>query len=170
MHMIKLNLGSNKWRFDGWINIDADPVVEPNIVEDCVNLPNFSANVADEIYAGHFLEHLTNDEGKIALKKWKEILKPGGLLHVVVPDIRKGLFLYEKDLCDFGLVEAIALGNYEEREMQAHKQLFTKEKLLIELTCAGYSNIFPINFDDPELPIVAKVAWQTGFTCQRPTR
>lgn len=40
-----------------------------------------------EIRSRHFLEHLTYSQSQIVLKHWSKILKPGGNVHVIVPDI-----------------------------------------------------------------------------------
>jgi len=44
------------------------------------------ANWADEIYAGHVVEHV--DDVKASFVRWFEVLKPGGGITITVPDCR----------------------------------------------------------------------------------
>jgi len=41
-----------------------------------------------EIYSRHFFEHLTFIQADLTLEAWKRILAPGGVLQIIVPDIR----------------------------------------------------------------------------------
>jgi SAM-dependent methyltransferase len=43
---------------------------------------------ADAIYASHLLEHLSREEGACFLRECRRVLRPGGILRVVVPDFR----------------------------------------------------------------------------------
>jgi hypothetical protein len=59
--MIKLNLGSGYKRFDGFTNVDADVLVNPDYVVNLddinIRLP-FDDNSVEEIKAWHILEHI----------------------------------------------------------------------------------------------------------------
>ena len=56
---------------------------------DATTLPGLAAESFDFVYSSHCLEHL--DEPGRALRRWWEVVKPGGHLIVVVPDFQ----LYE---------------------------------------------------------------------------
>jgi len=47
----------------------------------------FKDNSVDYIYNSHLLEHLFPDEGLHFLKECYRILKPGGLIRIVIPDL-----------------------------------------------------------------------------------
>lgn len=66
--------------------------------------------VADFIYSSHFLEHLFRKDGENLLAESFRVLKPGGTIRVVVPDLAYALSLYsagekEKMLLDNFFVE-----------------------------------------------------------------
>jgi hypothetical protein len=65
-------------------NIDLNPDVRVDLHEDVVTLPSFEPDSVDEIYAGHIAEHLADVDA--ALRRWLEMLNPGGILTVTVPD------------------------------------------------------------------------------------
>ena len=50
---------------------------------------DYSQNSADLIVCVQTLEHLTKDEVDRALNNWHSILKPGGVLHLDVPDFEE---------------------------------------------------------------------------------
>ena len=49
----------------------------------------YEPNTADEVRSVQSLEHLSMKEGPRVLKHWHEVLRPGGVLHVDVPDFEE---------------------------------------------------------------------------------
>lgn len=82
---MKINLGSGYKRIDGFLNIDDDPLVEPdflcNIEKEKLPLED---NSVDEIRAHHILEHIGS--GFIGLmQELYRVAKHGAILDIVVP-------------------------------------------------------------------------------------
>ena len=50
---------------------------------------NFDNNSVDVIYTSHMLEHLSKKSANHFIKECNRVLKKGGILRVVVPDIKK---------------------------------------------------------------------------------
>lgn len=50
------------------------------------NLP-FPSGGVDAIYSSHFLEHLSREDAARFLSEARRLLKPGGLIRIVVPDL-----------------------------------------------------------------------------------
>ena len=44
-------------------------------------------NTVDEIWSRHFFEHLTFAQGKVVLDQWYNILKPGGIMGMMLPNL-----------------------------------------------------------------------------------
>lgn len=83
---MNVNLGCGPYKPEGWINIDADPQYEPDVLAMSWDLP-FADESIGCVYAGHVLEHMTYDEQAPAtLREIKRVLHPGGRLLVVGPD------------------------------------------------------------------------------------
>lgn len=55
---------------------------------DLRSLP-YEPNSADEIRSVQSLEHLDMKEGPRVLRHWRDVLRPGGVLHVDVPDFEE---------------------------------------------------------------------------------
>lgn len=86
MTEIKLNLGCYDKQLPGFINIDAREDCSPDVIDNAFTLEKFEKNSVDLIYASHLFEHLNYEQSITALERWYEILKPGGILRLAVPD------------------------------------------------------------------------------------
>lgn len=84
---LRLNVGCGPFRLEGWLNLDENPTVGADL-HVCVPPLPFEANRAEEIYAGHYLEHLDPEEADVFLEECRRVLVPGGKLGLVVPDTR----------------------------------------------------------------------------------
>ena len=84
---MKINLGCGKFKRRGFINVDKDAKVKPDIVSDVTVIPWRWAkkNQADVIFSDNLLEHI---EEKLLIKVMQEshrILKLGGFVQPRVP-------------------------------------------------------------------------------------
>ncbi len=86
----RLNVGCGVHPLLHWTNLDADPGAIADVYQHVPPLPFPEAGL-DEIYAGHFLEHLTPEEATAFLAECQRCLVPGGRLGLVVPDTREVL-------------------------------------------------------------------------------
>lgn len=110
--MKKLNLGCGGIRPEGWINTDSSlnahlqrlPVIGKPLAKmlhkvsyDTNNLRymnlnkrwKFADNSVDIVYSSHTFEHLSLTTTELFLKESFRVLKPGGVLRLVVPDLYK---------------------------------------------------------------------------------
>jgi len=84
---MKLHIGCGSKIINGFINVDVRKLDGVDLVCDIQNLDIFKENGVDIIYCSHVLEHLSRHEYKTVLKNWYEILQPGGILRLAIPDI-----------------------------------------------------------------------------------
>lgn len=156
---MKINIGCNQWKLDGFINIDIDPNVNPDLVADGSKLPYADSSV-DEIYAGHMLEHYALDEN--VLKEWHRVLKIGGKITITVPDVEKGISEYRKGNITLDWLNQILFGATD-RKQQNHHQLFTEDILISQV-----SKIFnDYKILQTSHYAVADVKWQTIIEAYR---
>ncbi|WP_330205261.1 class I SAM-dependent methyltransferase [Cyanobacterium sp. Dongsha4] len=78
------------FRGDDWVEIrlDIDPNVQPDIIGTITDLSGVPDNSVDAVYSSHNLEHIYNFEVPIALAEFKRVLKDGGFVMFVVPDMQ----------------------------------------------------------------------------------
>jgi predicted SAM-dependent methyltransferase len=82
-----LNVGCGRCYHPSWTNIDlvaSGPQVRQYDLRR--GLP-YDAEAFDAVYHSHVLEHLTPDQAEAMLRECHRVLRPGGVLRVVVPDL-----------------------------------------------------------------------------------
>ena len=85
----KLNLGCAGYKKDGYVNVDWDPAVQPDVIHDLNKFPYpFTDNFFDVVEADHVLEHL--EKVFSAMSEIHRLLKSGGKLIVKVPHFSRG--------------------------------------------------------------------------------
>jgi len=89
-----LNVGCGRRFHADWVNLDLVPSDES--VQSCdisKGLP-FDDRLFDAVYHSHVLEHLTPGAGRALLAECWRVLRPGGVVRVVVPDLEQIASLY----------------------------------------------------------------------------
>jgi len=153
---MKLNLGCEACVLPmmEWINIDHKRV-HPDVLElDCRNGLPYQDESVEEVYGGHFFDHLTYFEGLTLLKECYRVLKPGGIVHFSVMDtdaIINSYLLHRmgeyenvqppiyKTFSNATKFATFLLGNLaNEKEYTGHKMLFTPQSLQEIFAPAGF--------------------------------
>jgi predicted SAM-dependent methyltransferase len=89
-----INLGCGTHFHKEWINIDfksSHPLV---ISCDLTKGIPLDSNSVDVVYHSHLLEHFSKSYAPLFLKECFRVLKPGGIIRVVVPDLETIVRLY----------------------------------------------------------------------------
>ncbi|MBS1506393.1 MAG: methyltransferase domain-containing protein [Bacteroidetes bacterium] len=109
---MKLNLGCGSIRPKGWINTDSslnaniqripfigkriskifNPIEykDSNLIYMNLNRPwKYKDNSVDIVYASHLFEHLSLRSANLFLQEAYRVLRPGGVIRIVVPDLYK---------------------------------------------------------------------------------
>lgn len=84
---IRVNYGCGDTRLDGFVGVDVRPCRGADHVLPAWDTSPFETDSVSEIFSRHMLEHLDPDDARRALRAWLGILKPGGLLRLIVPDL-----------------------------------------------------------------------------------
>ena len=110
--MKKLNLGCGSCFDFDWVNLDYIKSNE-NIIECDLNkgIP-YNNNEIDIIYHSHLLEHFSKPNGIEFLRECYRVLKPGGIIRVVVPDLERIATEYLKNLRGALKGDPISIHNY----------------------------------------------------------
>ena len=125
------------------VRMDIDPDVHPDIVGDMTDLG--TAGPFDAVACFHALEHLHREDVDVALAEFKRVLRDGGIVYVVVPDIEDikptDEVIYESAA---GPITGIdVLFGYQkvikDKPYMAHKCGFTRDFLDAVFQKAGFS-------------------------------
>lgn len=160
-----LNVGGNSKaiplppQYEGFehLLLDIDPQGNPDVLCDARELSKLPHNQFDMIYCSHNLEHYYQHDVKRVLQGFWDVLKPGGAVHIIVPDISavvKTMVEKNLDLDDELYLSALGpirvsdvLYGYSKQieesgmEFFAHKTGFTPQSLLRALIKTGFTHI-----------------------------
>lgn len=130
------------------------------------------------IYASHFLEHLTRTEGMFFLRECHRVLRRGGYLRLVVPDLELLSRNYiamkaqahagdpkpvEEFLRATGLYTdygetTLLLGLYRRlTDFNRHKWLYDYDSLMASLVEIGFSEVRKRGYLESDIPLIADV-------------
>ena len=110
MNKVKVNLGCGSQTPKGWINVDYAfgarlaklPILKTVnrrlrlvnlqwdhdiLIHDLRTSFPWGDGSVDVIYSSHTLEHFTKEHGRLFLKECYRVLKPAGIIRIVVPDL-----------------------------------------------------------------------------------
>lgn len=174
----RLNIGAGEYPMLYWTNLDADPNLPADIHATVPPIP-FGDETLDEIYAGHFLEHLEPAEAREFLRECYRCLTPGGKVGIVVPDtfeVMRRYVLGMPDKVEFphdvwravaDLNEVCALFLYSYVQDSPHRWSYDKRTLRQAIEGAGFEVIGEIDrYNDPRVPVGAW--YQFGFDARKP--
>lgn len=154
---MRYNLGAAKQRIPGFINVDLEGA---QVTADLGQFPwDIPGHSACELMASHILEHFTKEDGRCFLAECYRILKPGGKLHVAVPDM--DIFIDCINTGDWTAVNGYAWrsldamlggGEREPRPAWRHKYMYNTETLQAMMVAAGFYGVKPrppLDIDNP---------------------
>lgn len=137
---ILINCGAGKTNFGPeWIHVDA--INYSHIKDNDVFLHRWPENSVDMIYSSHMLEYFSPRDAKFLLQCWLNVLKPGGLVRLAVPNFDALLAVYNrssnfKDIAG-PLYGEISIGD----DYVYHKTCYTHETLGQLLMDTGFKNM-----------------------------
>lgn len=85
--MKMLNIGCGATYHPAWVNIDVEPVSNEILNHNVIKPLPFNDHYFDACYCSHVLEHLSRDEARLLVAEIYRVLKPGGIIRLVVPDL-----------------------------------------------------------------------------------
>lgn len=83
----------------GWreLRVDADPSVFPDVLTAAHDLTPVTSGVVDMVFSSHCIEHLYLDQALPALREWRRVLKPDGLMLLICPDLQAAAEMVAQD-------------------------------------------------------------------------
>lgn len=134
--MLKVEFGSGAHKLDGWINHDKE-------VDISKPLP-YENNSVDYILAEHVLEHVYPVEGYSFLKECYRVLKPMGVVRILVPAIDKLQAVWKPE---YGIAvrDGHGVGNGDKQSSiegiiygHEHKTIYTDDLLIAMIRLSGF--------------------------------
>ena len=173
MKVLNLGCGGNRPTDERWVNIDNLHVIfaehrperinmdaEPNYLNaDLRNGIPFGDNSIDGILASHFFEHLDAQEALVMVRECHRVLRPGGVLRISIPDVKKFHALSVADCQDWGEPNGTPEKSFMEYALLfiEHKQLLGLDALYCLFWLAGFSDYSETGGKETQLPPLADI-------------
>jgi predicted SAM-dependent methyltransferase len=158
-----LNVGTGGKDLVGWVNLDE---TKPGDVLAKVPPFPFRDECFDEILMSHVVEHMTLHDGRALIKECHRILKPGGVVTVIVPDGKIISLAYLAGQVDNWKLNDSHLYSYCQESQ--HRWLYDRRTLNQLVGDVGFVALRRLNrFTDVHM---MAPAWsQVGVTAIKPT-
>ena len=186
---IKLNIGCGTAGIPGWINIDNSPTIllsrlpfgkrifrTPDWPKDVLRadirkrIP-FPTGSVLSIYSSHTFEHFTYDESQAIACECIRVLKPGGVLRIVVPDLKifvsDYLSAYDDPLASHKFISRLLLTSGLRDIVHSgahHKQMFDERSLVHLLRAAGFVSPEVRSFGSSRIPKIEEIELESRRT------
>lgn len=112
----------------------------------------FRSETVDFIYSSHLLEHLFKDDAEFLINEMYRVLKKGGILRIVVPDLEYVVELYKKSKKEEAL--EYFFPNSKADYFSRHRYMYDFDLLAILMQKIGFHSIKKWEFRKGELPDV----------------
>ncbi len=177
----KVNIGCGLSGAKGWYNIDNSPTITLSrlpLWRKLVKTPPWPCDVRRHdvrkglpfesgsvryIYSSHTFEHFSYESSLRLAKECFRALEPGGIVRVVVPDLRLIVQCYLQDgspLASHCFVQRLSL-HHSVRDLihpgANHSQMFDERSLCHLLQEAGFSQVRVAKFRDSAIPDIADI-------------
>jgi len=149
-------------------------------VHDLTNGIPHTAESVDAIYSSHMLEHIDPASAELILRECHRVLKPGGVLRIVVPDLEsaarayvegdRGYFPSHETAIADAFIDTLYLrpapkGGRLERTIRAvlrtddggHKWMYDAESLILRVRRAGFTDVERVAAGSGRDPETAKL-------------
>lgn len=93
-----LNIGSSSSVLAGWFNVDYFAAYENQFFMDAATRFPMPDNSLHYIRSEHMIEHVPYLSAMVMLRECLRVLRPGGIVRIATPDLRKLAGLYDKPL------------------------------------------------------------------------
>ena len=176
-----VNIGCGTSVADGWYNIDNSPTIVMSrlpLARRLLRTPDWPKSVrrrnvlkglpfaegqVDFIYSSHTFEHFTYEQSLALTKECLRVLKPGGILRIVVPDLARLVNDYLADpapMASHRLIQRLLLAHTWRDLLHPgahHSQMFDARSLVAMMREAGFKDPVRSSFGESRIPSVLSV-------------
>ena len=159
---MKVNLGCGQTYKEGWVNVDASPDVRADIYMDAFEFVATHGAEVDELYMGHFLEHLLPASAAALLAEIGRKLPVGAEVSAVVPDMSAIFAAYGRGEITNETLNAKFIYSYV--QPSPHVWCYDAAALVDVFRAAGFADVREI---DPHTwpPVYWKAGEESEWQC-----
>ena len=168
---MKVNLGCGNSYLDRWVNVDASPNVRADVYMEAFEFVRAHGAEVDELYMGHFLEHLMPASVVALLALIADEVPEGARVSAVVPDMRAIFAAY-----DAGEISNVELNEryvYSYEQPSHHVWCHDADSLAAAFERAGYTDVHqidPLTWEPVFWKEGPESRWQCGVSAHAPIK
>lgn len=157
---LRVNLGCGEQPWPDYVNVDARPLPQVDVVADVRRLPFAPSSVA-ELASAHLVEHFREHQLRTrVLPYWRSLLRPDGRLRIVCPDWQAMLDRLHDGRMPLADFKTITFG-MQDYDGDDHFAMYTADTLRAVLHDAGFADVEVLVRDrmnglSPEMELVAR--------------
>ncbi|KWO41040.1 hypothetical protein WT97_19765 [Burkholderia sp. MSMB1459WGS] len=137
---VKLNIGCGHIPLADYLNVDSRELPGVDIVAEATRLP-FGEGEVSVLRAAHLLEHFPQEQlRREVLPYWRSIVKPGGKLHVIVPDAEHMFAEYYRGTYPYENFRTVLFGG-QDYGGDFHYNMLMPDQLSMLLREAGFETV-----------------------------
>ncbi len=129
----RLNLGSGRTHYNGFINLDVEPTPFVHVQAVGQMMP-FPSESFDEVLCVDVIEHLDAPAGQLLLDETLRVLRQGGHLILVTPDLEDIVRAFQSGFATYDQTIQHLLGDARD-----HRYLYTLPSLIRCLHSSGFT-------------------------------
>lgn len=137
---MKLHIGPGKAYLPGWVNVDILATTHCDVYSNALAIP-YPRGSFFLIYASHVLEHFNRHLILAALTHWRDLLMPGGVLRLSVPNFDAIVKRYLENRNVKELIGLLYGG--QDSCFNEHHIVFDEASLSEVLQAVGFTSIRP---------------------------
>ncbi len=148
----KLQVGTGTFPLPGWLNSD---ILTCDVHLDISRRLPLPDDAFSYVYAEHVIEHVSDVAGVRALREFHRVLRPGGVLRLTTPDLKRLIAIYENrnpvvSCADYATFLTDWTGKPHERPCEVlngamrrwgHRYIYDEEDLTVKLVAAGFVDV-----------------------------
>ena len=165
-----LHVGCDTRKLKHFTNVDVRQTTATDVVSNYWSIAGIKNNSVAFIYSRHAVEHVSQSNARLTFAHWHDLLKPGGMINVIVPDMefhaRQILGLEKSSFADQMQHACASIwgrqsNQQENTQTDNHLWGYTFETLKRELSKAGFINIERFTQGDDGEP------WHLNITAKK---
>lgn len=129
--ILEIGCGENKV-YEHSLGLDVRKTSEVDVVADSRRLP-FDDRVFDLVFSSHSIEHISHCEARATLAEWIRVIRPGGRIEIICPDLRARAAIFVVRPTWHGIVDIYGKQDYPQNSHLSGYSYGLLKRLLQEL-------------------------------------
>ena len=138
----------------------------------CFGIP-FKNESIPNIFSSHFFEHLTDETAVFIANECFRVLKPGGMIRIIVPSLQNEATRMKKALEDYAVGNPDGLQSFSTEEYQAHTDPYGHHRYMYDynlmrnlLNNAGFNPISEKQLGQGDFPDLEELETRGGLVVE----